>query len=97
MTASRDGFPAHTTISRTTYPDAKPFAPPQPPRHSRTVAVGSTGCTLTQEIFDDNGPVEDAHYSPVDRHREREAARLTQEARDSILRPAHLADRGDER
>jgi hypothetical protein len=87
-------FPSHVTITREFHDDGEPAPAPLRPRYSRTVAVGSTGCTLTQEIFDDDGPVEDAHYRDVDRHREREAAEITRAARRSITHPDHLAGRG---
>ncbi len=86
MTTSRDGFPEHTTITREVYADEPAAARPRPPRHRRLVHVGGSSCTLMQEFWTDE-PVRDAHYPDVDLHREREAARLTQAAADSILRP----------
>jgi hypothetical protein len=56
------------------------------------VAVGGAGCTLVRQFFDDDGPVEDGHFAPADLGREREAARLVQEARDSFLRPDFRGD-----
>jgi hypothetical protein len=95
MAIREDYWPAGVTMVRADYTEDRPvvarepgvFEPPPGPSRSRAVKVGSSGCSLTQELYDD-GPVRDAHYTPRDLAAE--AAAITQAARDSILTPARF-------
>jgi hypothetical protein len=96
MTAIRESWwHEGVHMTREPYTDDRPvvaparegFVPPAAPQRSRLVPAGAGG--MMQEVFDDGEPLRDAHYS--DRDLAREAAKA---ARDSILRPAHLANRG---
>jgi hypothetical protein len=90
---SREGFAPHSTITRTVYPDAKPFRAPPPERRGRLSRDGfSSGSSLVREVWDDKVSP-DPHYGDLGA----QAAEVTRAAADSILRPAHLANRGTNR
>jgi hypothetical protein len=87
---SREGFPSHTSITREFCAADEPAPAPLPQRRSRISRDHfSSGSTITREIYDD--PIApDPHYGF---RNDQEAAALVRAARESILRPAHLASR----
>jgi hypothetical protein len=90
---SRDGFPAHTSITREFCAADEPAPAPVVQRRSRLSRDDfSSGSTITREIFD-NAIAADPHYGEVARNRDAEAAALVRAARDSILYPPRLASR----
>jgi hypothetical protein len=98
MMATREAYwPPGVTMVRADYTEDQPvvaraagvFVAPSGPSR-RAVPVGSSGCTLTQDVSSDR-PAPDPHFDARALATEAKAAEISRAAADSILRPARFA------